>query len=1292
MKKICNCYTGIEGTIPVEIQNRPGLDALNYRIGTHGSFLSSMKVSLSNLLLDVGDGQKNYPLQALTTREFDDFSIALLDSWALIADILTFYQERIANEGYLRTATERSSIFELARLISYVPKPGVSASVDLAFIMEKGYNAEIPKGTRVQSIPAPGEAAQTFETSEKANARAEWSQIKPRTTRPQSITWEIASDVPEFVIYFQGTATNLNVNQPLLFVFGDQQDRSVLRMIKSVEPQTKEGRTKITLQKINPGPKTLVKKMAATKNGSRVPGKFLSTGPISVDYSPLQAQSSAKMGDTAGRFGRLRKTTSPSDASTQMKHSEVPKDTSGFGIFAFRLTASLFGWNAPPFYISSVDADQKPQFSKPILDPNEKDYELHLDESYYKVLSNSWIAIKWPGVDVDPFIGKIKKTTANISKSLNGIAGKTTYIKLDVPENGSIKVKPSGFTFDNLRETVVYAQSDDLTSKLAEESIDSDIKGKTIELDGYYDNFDAGRKLIVSGIITDDPTIVDMNDAENVEISEVYHGLITRDYGSPAPHLHCSHETLKDNNGNEVKDDQGNTLIHYQLDIINLEDYPKEMFENAIDLPTGGLNSVSLRTWIEIKSFDSKPANNGRNVNWLKSIYSLDSPGDLNQNLEFDLPNTQNPEFIFVELKDRTENTTYISNLCYVNEPTNVLGDLPSPSLVVKEKLKSGSYILAVKNYSVYLKNGYEYFVSIKDESGNGPDLIKTKDLENIPFDVSDKGDSYLVYLTLYQCELTAALQRAEEILALAKLALALKRNLPPKLGDVDPKTEVEKAKASLDQIVLNTPKKFISNIAYTDTLNFLPGDSPHTTLVLSKELEHTYKRDTVTIYANLVRATNGETRNEVVGSGDASLALQQFSLRQFPLTYLAAPIPSGAVSTLEVRINDVLWHEIDSLVGLGRNDRKFITITDEQSKTKVIFGNGREGARPPTGVENIKAVYRSGIGKAGNVKAGQISLLATKPLGLKGVTNPIPASGGSDPETNDQARRNAPLAVTDLDRLVSIRDYEDFALNFAGIGKASAARLPDGLREVIHVSIAGVDDIPIREDSDLFKNLLIALHRASGDPNQPLVLDLCERMLLMISANVRLDPDYVWSSVEPKIRESLLNMFDFEHRESGQDVVLSEVISAIQRVPGVVFVDVDFLDSISETEAANPVETTKKIEGMINKNQSASSSSPDDEQPRPRIIAELARFVKSEYHTIGPVDTLNSIAEQYKTTVDKLKSLNPTAKDLSPTDILSAKLSNLKTLLISPPQLMPAQIAYLSPDIREAVVLKELI
>lgn len=143
-----------------------------------------------------------------------------------------------------------------------------------------------------------------------------------------------------------------------------------------------------------------------------------------------------------------------------------------------------------------------------------------------------------------------------------------------------------------------------------------------------------------------------------------------------------------------------------------------------------------------------------------------------------------------------------------------------------------------------------------------------------------------------------------------------------------------------------------------------LPGDKTLSTITLAENLAYSYKRGTVKIYANVVKATNGETRSETLGAGDASKSLQAFTLKQPPLTYVAASNPSGIESTLKVYVNDVEWHEADSLVGLASTARKFTTKTDDEGKTIIVFGNGKEGARLPTGLENIKARYRNGIGK----------------------------------------------------------------------------------------------------------------------------------------------------------------------------------------------------------------------------------------------------------------------------------------------------------------------------------------
>jgi len=105
-------------------------------------------------------------LRNWTSRESGDFGIALLEMWAYLADILTFYQERIANEAYLRTAVHEDTVRRLAAQLDYEPAPGAAAEALLAFTLEDDTSIRIPERLRVQSVPGQDEEPQKFETVE----------------------------------------------------------------------------------------------------------------------------------------------------------------------------------------------------------------------------------------------------------------------------------------------------------------------------------------------------------------------------------------------------------------------------------------------------------------------------------------------------------------------------------------------------------------------------------------------------------------------------------------------------------------------------------------------------------------------------------------------------------------------------------------------------------------------------------------------------------------------------------------------------------------------------------------------------------------------------------------------------------------------------------------------------------------------------------------------------------------------------------------------------------------------
>ncbi|MBV9992214.1 MAG: hypothetical protein JOZ72_13100, partial [Alphaproteobacteria bacterium] len=253
----CGCCDGVGIVTPVSEFNPPGLDALAYRVGTHAAFFETMLARLSNLVVEApaanGIGMDRlYPLAGLTARDTSDPSIALLDAWAVVADVLSFYQERIANEGYLPTAIERRSILELARLIGYRLRPGVAASVYLAFTASPDFKGDIPAGTRAQSIPGPGERPQFFETSDQLAVRDVWNAMRPRLTRPQllSPSGSVADVKVIDTLYLDGIATNLKPGNAILFVFNSDTSDAAgrqLRMVEDVVAQAGDKRTEVTL-------------------------------------------------------------------------------------------------------------------------------------------------------------------------------------------------------------------------------------------------------------------------------------------------------------------------------------------------------------------------------------------------------------------------------------------------------------------------------------------------------------------------------------------------------------------------------------------------------------------------------------------------------------------------------------------------------------------------------------------------------------------------------------------------------------------------------------------------------------------------------------------------------------------------------------------------------------------------------------------------------------------------------------------------------------------------------------
>ena len=301
--------------------------------------------------------------------------------------------------------------------------------------------------------------------------------------------------------------------------------------------------------------------------------------------------------------------------------------------------------------------------------------------------------------------------------------------------------------------------------------------------------------------------------------------------------------------------------------------------------------------------------------------------------------------------------------------------------------------------------------------------------------------------------------------------------------------------------------------------------------------------RSSVRVLGNVVAATNGETvDDEVLGSGDGTTTFQRFTLRRPPLTHLAASTTSGVAGTLEVRVDGVAWRQVPSLFLAGPHDRVYVVRIDDDARATVVFGDGERGARLPTGQENVRARYRTGIGPEGDVPTGALSLLPQRPFGISSVTNPLPALGGVGPETLDDARLNAPLTVLTLDRVVSLRDHEDFARAFTGVAKARAAALRIGNTLVVHLTVAAEDGGEVAPTTvTALRDAIVAL---GGDADR-LRVDSVLPAQFTVGVAVLADPVRVRSDVDDAVRRALRATFAAGPRSFGQPVSAAEVLAA---------------------------------------------------------------------------------------------------------------------------------------------------
>ncbi|WP_221352070.1 putative baseplate assembly protein [Streptomyces beigongshangae] len=155
-------------------------------------------------------------------------------------------------------------------------------------------------------------------------------------------------------------------------------------------------------------------------------------------------------------------------------------------------------------------------------------------------------------------------------------------------------------------------------------------------------------------------------------------------------------------------------------------------------------------------------------------------------------------------------------------------------------------------------------------------------------------------------------------------------------------------------------------------------------------------------------------------------------------------------------------WREVESLAAHGADDRVF---TVDHASGEVTFGDGVNGAAVPPGFRNVRAVrYRVGGGSAGAVRAGAVNGVVTALPFVTGVTNPFPATGGTDAEPDADAMRRGVGQLRARGRAVAPADYGLLATQAPGASVARAqgvAGLHPGLAGTRIPGVVGVLVVP---------------------------------------------------------------------------------------------------------------------------------------------------------------------------------------------------------------------------------------
>jgi hypothetical protein len=203
-----------------------GLSSLPRQVATFPEFRRAMLHAVRSEEIEIIDKNnlkvKLRPLSNWRARDKDDLGIMLLEMWAYVCDSLSFYDEVIANETYLRTSRLRPDTRRLVALLGYLPRPAVGSIVELAALADGRLQLKLPVGTAFRSGAFDGNPPQVFELDKDAF-------IHPLTNK-----WQISAPHP-------GKIRNNHPNELLVSLQSEIKEDAILLLIDKADAGKNQG-------------------------------------------------------------------------------------------------------------------------------------------------------------------------------------------------------------------------------------------------------------------------------------------------------------------------------------------------------------------------------------------------------------------------------------------------------------------------------------------------------------------------------------------------------------------------------------------------------------------------------------------------------------------------------------------------------------------------------------------------------------------------------------------------------------------------------------------------------------------------------------------------------------------------------------------------------------------------------------------------------------------------------------------------------------------------------------------